>query len=425
MSDVIALVDCNSFYCSCERVFRPDLEGKPVAVLSNGDGAIVSRTDELKKLGVGKMSEPYFKVKSEFEKAGVHVFSSNYALYGDMSRRVMMTLSEFAPELEIYSIDEAFLSLKGLEHRGLIEYAKEIRSTVKQFTGIPVSVGIAPTKVLAKVANHLAKKNKIETGCVFSLMEKKDQEKYLRNLPVNEIWGIGRQSAIKLEQLRIRTALQLRDSNENVIQRVLTIVGRRIVEELRGINCINLQTIEQEKKQIISSRSFENYVTTIDQLKESIALHITEAATKLRKQELITKNITVFIQTNPYSKVHLTQYHNSCSIQLLSGSSHTGKMIVHAFKCLDQIFRSGFHYKKAGVILNDLSKKKMSQFDFFSAYDTERDDTMMASLDKINGFHGKNTLKYAVLGIDKDWDIKFKLKSPSYTTRWSEILPVK
>jgi DNA polymerase V len=209
-----------------------------------------------------------------------------------------------------------------------------------------------------------------------------------------------------------------------VIQKILSIVGRRIVEELRGLSCINLQQIEQDRKQIISSRSFESYVTTLESLRESIASHVSEAAAKLRKQNLIARNLTVFIQTNPYSKAHTQQYFNSCSMQLLTGSSHTGKLIHYSFECLNKIFREGFYYKKAGIILNDLNKKTMSQLDFFSTHDSLAEDQAMQTLDKINRLHGRNTLKYAALGVDKEWDIKFKLKSPCYTTRWSEVLKV-
>lgn len=423
--DIIALVDCNSFYCSCERVFRPDLWGKPVAVLSNGDGAIVSRTDELKALGVGKMSEPYFKVKEEFKKLGVHVFSSNYSLYANMSNRVMQVLSEFTPELEIYSIDEAFLSLKGFENYNLVDYCKKIKEAVYRNTGIPVSIGIGPTKVLAKVANHVAKKNKVKTGCVFSLMDEKNRILTLKSFPVSEVWGIGWQSTQKLANNQIYTAYDLMNANQKFIQKNLTIVGSRIQEELKGVSCINLQLIEADKKQIISSRSFDNYITTLEQLKESVALHVSEVAIKLRKQKLIAKNMSVFIQTNPYSKIHLNQYSNSCSMNLLSGSSHTGKLIKYAFNCLEQIYKDGYYYKKAGVVVNDLVKKSGSQLDFFYTFDTDKEDETMRSLDQINADHGKHTLKYAALGIDRDWEIKFKLKSPNYTTRWSDLLVVR
>lgn len=423
-SEVIALVDCNSFYCSCERVFRPDLWGKPIAVLSNGDGAIVSRTDELKALKVGQMSQPYFQIKEEFKKHNVHVFSSNYTLYADMSRRVMQTLEEFTPELEVYSIDEAFLSLKGFQHKDLLNYSMKIKDAIYRNTGIPVSIGIGPTKVLAKVANHIAKKNKQRTKCVYSLMDKSTLEADLAKFKVEDIWGIGRQSAKKLNENKIFTAAQLRDANEYFVQKQLTVVGRRIQEELRGISCIDLQQIEADKKQIISSRSFDSYVTQLDLLKESIALHTSEAAMKLRKQGLIAKNITIFIQTNPYSKVHTQQYFNSCSMNLLSGSSHTGKLIKHAFQCLEAIYKDGFHYKKAGVILNDLRKKSGSQTDFFGVFDTDLEDYAMKVFDSINSSHGKHTVKYAALGVDKEWEIKFRLKSPCYTTRWSELLGV-
>lgn len=392
--------------------------------MSNGDGAIVSRTDELKALGVGQMSEPYFKVKEQFKRAGVHVFSSNYALYADISKRVMQILAEFTPELEIYSIDEAFLSLRGFENYDLVDYSKKIKQTVYRHTGIPVSIGIGPTKVLAKAANHIAKKNKLKTACVYSMMNENQKNSDLKSFSVQNLWGIGSQSTKKLKDNNIFTAYELMMANEYLIQKQLTIVGRRIQDELKGRSCIHLQQIEADKKQIISSRSFDKYVADLDQLKESIALHTSEAAIKLRKQNLITKNVSVFIQTNPYSKIHTTQYFNSCSISLLSGSSHTGKLIGYAFKCLEKIYKDGYQYKKAGVILNDLNKKIGSQLDFFNGFDSFKDDNTMTTIDRINSIQGKHTIKYAALGMDRDWEIKFRLKSPNYTTRWSELLTI-
>lgn len=256
-------------------------------------------------------------------------------------------------------------------------------------------------------------------------MDEKTRIPVLKSFPVRDLWGIGSQSTKKLAEYQIYTAYDLMNANEKLIQKNLTIVGSRIQEELRGISCINLQLIEADKKQIISSRSFENYVTSLDQLKESIALHVSEVAIKLRKQKLIAKNISIFIQTNPYSKVHREQYFNSCSMNLMSGSSHTGKLIKHAFSCLEQIYKEGYYYKKAGVTVNDLVKKSGSQMDFFYTFDTDKEDDTMKSLDTINAFHGKHTLKYAALGIDREWEIKFKLKSPNYTTRWTELLTIR
>ena len=415
-NEFIALVDCNSFYCSCERLFRPALNNKPVIVLSNNDGCAIARTDEAKALGI-EMGAPYFKIKEFCKKNNVTVFSSNYTLYGDMSRRVMTTLSEFTPELEIYSIDEAFLSLQEFSDKDLTQYGKEIKFTVFQHTGIPVSVGIAPTKVLAKLANKLAKKNK-NLGVLF-LKNEKDIEEALKNFPVGDIWGIGRQSVKKLAEYKIKSALNLRDANEHIIQKILTIQGRRIVRELRGESCINLELAQQNKKQIISSRSFGRSVKELEELKESIANHITSAAEKLRRQKSLTKSITVFVQTNPFKNV--PQYFNSGFINLLSGTSNTSQLIKCSFKVLEEIYKSNFEYKKCGIMLSDLHLKSSSQLDLFGTDDSEKDDCQMQTVDFINTIHGRGSIKPAACGIDQFWKMLSLMKSPCFTTRWSEL----
>lgn len=420
--NVFALVDCNSFYCSCERVFQPSLKFKPVVVLSNNDGCIVARTDEAKALRI-KMGEPYFKVKDHLIKNDVKVFSSNYALYGDMSRRVMKTLADFTPEMEIYSIDEAFLSLNGFKKESLHQYAVDIKKTVYQNTGIPVSIGIGPTKVLAKIANHYAKNNKSSTQGVVNLFDLKNVDVILKQIPVSEIWGIGRQSAKKLEAFKIKTAFDLKNANERMIQKILTITGRRIIEELRGVSCITLELDQADKKQIVSSRSFGKQVYKLEELKEAIANHVTTASEKLRKQKCITKSILVFVQTNPYKNV--PQYYNSATMDLLSGTSATNKLIKYAFNCLDSIYKEGFEYKKVGIILLDIQKKSASQLDLFSSHDNSQDDVLMDALDNVNAIQGKGTLKFAACGIDLFWKMLSEMKSPNYSTRWSDLLRVK
>ena len=421
---IFALVDCNSFYCSCERVFRPDLENKPVVVLSNNDGCVVARTDEVKALEALGLPAwaPYFKIKNDIKKHNVHVFSSNYTLYGDMSGRVMKTLSQFAPEMEVYSIDEAFLSFTGMEKINLIEYSKTIRKTVLQNTGIPTCIGIGPTKVLAKIANKVAKKDKISTQGVFSLCDRDYREKVLKVFPVEDIWGIGKQSAKKLHEHKIKTAWQLKQSDPAFIQRFLTIVGSRIVQELDGISCLDLETDIEDRKQIISSRSFGRQVKSITEIQESIANHVTTACEKLRKQDLKCKNITVFIQTNPFKNT--PQYHNSASMDLLSGTSVTPKLIAQAFLLLKMIYQDGYEYKKCGIILNGLYKNSFQQMDFFGRHDSPLDDVFMQTIDKINQFHGKGSVKFAACGIDQFWKMLSEMKSPCYTTRWSELLTI-
>lgn len=417
---MFALIDCNSFYCSCERVFNPKLEGKPVIVLSNNDGCAVARTDEAKAIGI-KMGDPFFKIKDLCKKNKVHVFSSNYTLYGDMSRRVMRILGDFSPDMEIYSIDEAFLSFKGI-NRDLIQYSHDIKNLVKQCTGVPVSVGIGPTKVLAKLANNYAKKNKKSTGGVFQVGVDEKSDQVLRVFPVEDIWGVGTKSAEKLSQLRIKTAYDLKYSNENIIQKVLTIVGKRIVEELRGVPCIELELDLSPKKQIVSSRSFGKIVFEKNELQEAIANHVSTACEKLRKQKCITKSILVFVQTNPFKNT--PQYYNSATMTLMSGSSATNRLIGYAFKCLDQIYRTGYEYKKVGIILMDIYSKNQSQLDLFSLHDSPKDDNLMKTLDSINAIQGRGSLKFAACGVDQFWKMLSEMKSPCYTTRWSELMKV-
>ncbi|MFZ3229018.1 MAG: Y-family DNA polymerase [Pseudobdellovibrio sp.] len=420
-TNIFALVDCNSFYCSCERVFDPSLNKRPIIVLSNNDGCAVSRNDEAKDIGI-KMGAVYFQIKDLIKKHNVKVFSSNYTLYGDLSARVMQVLSTFAPEIEIYSIDEAFLSFTGMNKFNLTEYSKEIRSTVLQYTGIPTCVGIGPTKVLAKVANHVAKKNKIKTDGVFNLCDEQLRHDILKYFPVENIWGIGWQSAKKLHTHKIKTAHDLMSSDSEFIRKLLTIVGSRIAQELRGISCLDLATDINDRKQIISSRSFGRQVKSLTELQESISNHVTTAAEKLRKQNLICKNITVFIQTNPFKDI--PQYYNSASMDLMSGSAITNKLINHAMRLLNAIYKDQYEYKKCGVIFNNLVKKDFLQTDLFNQHDTIREENLMKVIDQINRFHGANTAKFASCGVNHFWEMLSGMKSPCYTTRWNELLKV-
>ena len=418
---IFALVDCNSFYCSCERVFQPKLQNKPVIVLSNNDGCAVARSDEAKAVGI-QMGDPFFKIKDLVKKHDVKVFSSNYSLYGDMSRRVMQTLALFSPDMEVYSIDEAFLSFKGFERRNLTEYALQIKEKVYQDTGIPVSIGIGPTKVLAKAANKLSKKNKILTKGVFDIRDPLVQEKALRSFPAEDIWGIGRKSSQKLLNYNIKTALDLRNANEQFIQKLLTIVGRRILQELRGESCLDLEDIKN-KKQIISSRSFGRPVTSLQELQEATANHITNACEKLRRQKSATQSLSVFIQTNPFKNT--PQYFNSAHATLLSSTCVTNKLIHKAFELLSSIYEKGFEYKKVGVILSSIHPQGSSQLDLFSNFDTPQEINLMRAIDSINEREGKNTVKFAACGIHQFWKMLSQMKTPAYTTRASEFLQVK
>lgn len=416
---MFALVDCNSFYCSCERVFNPKLRNQPVIALSNNDGVTISRTDEAKALGI-KMGDPYHKIQYLIKKHNIYVYSSNYTLYGDMSARVMKILSQFTPEIEIYSIDEAFLNLAGMN--AFESYGLKIAKTVQQWTGIPVGVGIGPTKVLAKVANKIAKGQK-HISPVFDISARDTQEYILRTFPVEDIWGIGHRSAEKLKNLGIHTAKDLRDADLDDIQKVLTIVGRKIALELRGFSCLALELVAENKKQIISSRSFGRPIFKLDELKEAVSHYVSRAAEKLRSQNSVCGHLQVFVHTNPFKQV--TQYYNSTSVKIMTPTSTTSSLIKAAFVGLEKIFQDGIEYKKAGVMLSDLRQPDKIQF---SLYDDAgiyfRDAELMKVVDKINHTFGSNTLQVAACGTKPLWAMRSNLRSPCYTTRWSDLLQI-
>jgi DNA polymerase V len=414
--EVMVLIDCNSFYCSCERLFQPRLAQRPVVVLSNNDGCVVSRTNEAKALGI-PMGAPYHQYKDVIIKNNVAVFSSNYTMYGDISQRVMNTLRQFSPEMEIYSIDEAFLSLKGF--RNLSHHVEQIKTRVWRDVGIPVSVGVGPTKVLAKVANKIGKKE----GRAIQLLDSKSQSAALKNFPVEDLWGVGRRSANKLFMNNIKTAAQLRDANEKFIQRLMTIQGRRIVRELKGESCISLELLTENKKNIATTRTFGRPVFRLEDLQEAVACHASTCAEKLRQQNGLARKVLVFIHTNPHKNT--PQYSNSGTIKLLSGTSYTPKLIKAAFHVLRQIYKPGIEYKKCGVIISDIRPKEQNQLDFFSSHDSPKEDGFMGALDKINRWHGPWTAKMAACGIHKDWKMLSQMRSPCRTTRWSDLLVVK
>lgn len=414
--NLIGLVDVNSFYCSCERVFRPDTRDRPVIVLSNNDGCAIAFTREAKAIGFGEMCEPYFKIKERIEKYNVAVFSSNYTLYDNMSRRVMSLLRQFTPQLEIYSIDEAFLDFSG--QSDLLTTAYKIRHEVLRQTGLPVGVGISRTKVLAKVANKLAKKS---TGGMV-LTDEDEINHALKNFPVHDIWGIGRASANKLGMLGIKTALDFKNyQNEKLIQKLLTKTGRQIQDELRGINCLSLEDIE-DKKNIGTSRSFGQSVYTKQELKEALAEFSTVACEKLRRQESVCFGVTAFIHTNYFKEG--PQYYGVGNKNFLSGSSDTLKVIKEVHKILDEIYRSGFEYKKAGILLTHILPRNQNQIEMFSERPDDN-EKLSQVIDLINNRYGAYTIKSAACGIERRWKTLANHKSQSYTNAWNEILKVK
>lgn len=416
----IALVDCNNFYASCERVFNPKLWGVPVVVLSNNDGMIVARSNEAKALGI-KMGEPLFKVQNLVKKYGVKVFSSNYVLYGDMSCRVMNCLSQYSPDVEIYSIDEAFLNLKGFESRNLVKYGTDLRNTVKQWTGIPVSIGIAKTKTLAKLANHIAKKDPKFKG-VLNIYYEDDVNEFLKRTEVSDIWGVGRQYTKLLNNHNIKTAYDFIQLDDNWIKKKMTVMGLRTAMELRGIPCITLETSPSPKKAIISSRSFSKLTSNKQDIRESVAFFTSIAAQKLRKQRSAASLITVFLRTNPFKDV--PQYHNGVLVQLPLPTDSTSEMISYAMKGVEQIFREGFQYQKVGVMLAGIVPRDRNQYILFDREDRERLDIINDVIDEINKEMGAWTISFAATGTNRNWKTRADMKSPRYTTNWEELLKV-
>ncbi len=407
---MFALIDCNSFYCSCERLFAPELRNKPVAVLSNNDGCIVARTKEVKALKI-PMGAPFHLYKEVIQKNKVAVFSSNYVLYGDISARVMKTLHDFCPDVFVYSIDEAFLNLEGFRH--LKEQAWSIKDRVYQNTGIPVSVGVAPTKVLAKAANHAAKK----ADGVHLLTD--NFEKLLRKMDVEDIWGIGRRWAEKLRLNHIRTAYDLSQCPERKARKLLNVLGAKIVRELKGEPCIEFHEVHTKKKSILSSRSFGQYISEKETILQAVAHHASAAAEKLRAQNSICSYIQVFLRTNPFS--NHPQYSNAAGIELLAATSYTPKIITIAQGLMKQIYRPHYKYKKCGLLLASFSDKDECQMDFFHNYDSREQEHFMQITDAINGRYGKETAKFAACGTFKDWKMQSKQRSQCFTTRWSEL----
>jgi DNA polymerase V len=412
----IALVDGNNFYVSCERVFRPDLENKPVVVLSNNDGCAVARSNEVKALGI-KMGSPWFQMRHLAKQHGIVALSSNYALYADMSNRMMNVLSTFSPIQEVYSIDECFLELTGFDD--IRERAYDIRRTVGQYVGLPVCVGIGPSKTLAKLANHVAKKHPRSKGVFdFNVLNDRQQESVLSSIEINEVWGIGRKLTASLNAEGVMNVLQLREADLKSMRARYGVVMEKTISELRGISCIDIQETEQPKKQIISSRSFGQTVTEIEDLQDALSHFITNAALKLRQQNSVAGILQVFIMTDRFRKDH-PQYSPAISLPLPVPTCNTTLLSQWAAIGLKQIFKTGFRYKKAGVILSEISDQAIQQPDLFSSADEQSD--LMETIDSINGRFGKGAIKLAEDGSRMRWAMRQEKKSPGYTTDWDEI----
>lgn len=417
---MFALVDCNNFYASCERVFRPDLIGKPIVVLSNNDGCVIARSNEAKAVGV-PMGAAAFEYEELFKKHKVHVYSANFPLYGDMSQRVMSILSEYSPEIEIYSIDEAFLKLEGFENYNLQSYGEEIQRKVTKWTGIPISVGIAPTKALSKVANRIAKKYPDKTKSVYIIDNEEKRIKALKWIKIEDVWGIGRQHTKRLNAINVNTAFDFTQLNDSWVKKNMAIVGLRLKHDLQGIPTLDMETI-QPKKNIATTRSFEKNYTELEQLKERITTFAVSCAEKLRRQKSCCNTIMVFIHTNGHRK-DLPQYSRNIVVKLPFPTNSSIELAQFACQALERIFKKGFSYKKAGVIVMDFSSENSTQLNIFENSNAKH-IPLMHAIDKINDSFGQQKIKLASQDLKKVWKMKQEKLSPRYTTNLDEIITI-
>ncbi|MDP1635992.1 MAG: Y-family DNA polymerase [Gallionellaceae bacterium] len=420
MKRAIALVDCNNFYVSCERVFQPKLEGKPVVVLSNNDGCVVSRSQEVKDLGM-KMAVPWYQMKDLAKRHGILAFSSNYSLYADISNRVMSLLAQFSPEQEVYSIDESFLDLSGIpdDHT---QYAQRMRETIRRCVGIPVCVGVAPSKTLAKLANHVAKKNARFGGvCDFNAMTENELDTLFAGIDVGEVWGVGRRSVARLSEMGIHSVFDLKRTPAKRLRDEFSVVQERIVEELNGTACLELDDVVPDKQQIICSRSFGTLTSLLPDLEQAVVAYASRAAEKLRQQHSLAGGIQVYIRTNPH-KERDQQYQQAVLMPLPDPTDDTRLLCQAALHGLQRIYRAGYAYQKAGVMLTEIipaSARPRTLFDDVAAM--QRSDILMKTLDRINRNMGSGTIRLLGEGTDKTWAMRRGNVSKRYTTEWAEL----
>ncbi len=410
----IALVDCNSFYVSCERLFNPKIQKKAVVVLSNNDGCVISRSREAKDLGI-KMGEPYFKVKELVKKNKVEVYSSNYALYGDISRRVMKVLKTFSPKVEIYSIDEAFIDLSFIDEKGVEDYGREIRSRVLKWTGIPTSVGIASTKTLSKVANHIAKKEK--AGVIY-LNTNIDER--LKKFSIEDVWGVGKQLSKFYHKNNISNAYDLKNVSNTWVKKGTNVLGAKTAMELRGIPCIDLQIDQEKRKNCCVSRSFGRKVKDLNELEESVITHCLNAAEKIRADDQIAKTITVFIRTSPFDK-NRRYYSNSKTIDLAIPTSNSIELIKNAVKALTDIYKYGYAYQKAGIILSGLKDANQNDQNLLTPLLENKSKKLMKAIDYTNTKYGRYAISIAQAGLSKGWKMRREHSSKIDTASFDSL----
>ena len=420
---MIALVDCNNFYASCERIFQPWLEKKSVVVLSNNDGCVIARSEEAKEIGI-EMGAPAFMMKELLSRNEVAVFSSNYTLYGNLSERVLLLLSTFTPRIECYSIDEAFLDLSDMPYTNLFNYGSSIRKTIRQNIGIPVTVGIAPSKTLAKMANRYAKKTQRDIG-VYVLDSQEKINEVLHWTEIGDVWGIGSQHGRRLKWMGIKTAADFIDKlNPDWLRTNMTVVGERMLNELRGIPSFEWEDVLKPKKGICTARSFGKLLSEKKDIQEAVSNYASSCAAKLRKQNSCASQMHVLIQTN----IHRTQdkqYARNITLQLPVATNSSAEIIHYALKGLDMIYKPGYNFKKAGVIVMDIVPESEVQQSFFDQTDRKKDARLMKTLDKVNTRFGKDLIKFAIQGYSRKWRLKQESLSPCYTTDINQILTIK
>ena len=417
---MFGLVDCNNFYASCERVFNPSLNNKPIVVLSNNDGCVIARSNEAKKLGI-KMGEPAFKISKLIKKYNVKIFSTNFALYGDMSQRVMSIIADSIPNIEIYSIDEAFLDLSEFKYEDLMNIAHSIRKKILKYTGIPVSIGIGKTKTLAKISNHISKKESEYKG-VFMINDN-NKNIILDQILIGKIWGIGSKTKTFLQYYGINTAKQLKELSPRWMRNHRSITGERIIKELQGIACYHVDSFFISKKSICTSRTFGEMVTSLNHLSSSIAMYTVRCAEKLRSQHSAAMLAHVFISTNPFRK-DLEQYTNYRTINFPIATNDTSEMLSYILKTLKTMYKKGYQYKRAGVIVSGLIPIAQVQCNMFDTLDRSKSSHIMKTIDNINHKMGRDRVRYASQGYYRKWKLKQECLSPYYTTRWTDLLTI-
>lgn len=419
---MFALIDCNNFYASCERVFQPQWEGKPVVILSNNDGCVIARSNEAKALGI-PMGAPAFQYQAQFKRQGIKVFSSNYPLYGDMSSRVMSILEQYTPNVEIYSIDEAFLQFKGFELFDLREEGKKMRKQIRQWTGIPVSVGMAPSKALAKIANKIAKKFAVKTEGVYCIDNEEKRIKALKWTPIGDVWGIGRQHRQRLEAMGIENAWQFTMLPDDWIRKHMSVLGLRLKKDLQGLPSIQLEENPPPKKGIATTRSFEGTLTSFTDLEERISTFATSCAEKMRKQQSSCNALLVFVRSDPHKKGE-APYRNSCVLSLPYATDSTIILSKYAVLGLRKIFKDGVSYKKAGVMIMGLVPTQKRQLSLFENKNTKH-VALMQRLDQIHKRFGPNQIKLANQDLNRTWKMKQEHLSNRFTTELTEIITVR